>query len=145
MAYNQQHQLKVTKQVCDLIESKKHNIKLIVVNNITKFFKDSKNKNYSANMLKESLGILGKCCARNKIALVCTGYANVTSRGIIPRPIGGTFLKHAVNVIVNFRESSLSYLLKFKATLIKHQYSKTPKSVVINTRKIGRFLLLDRC
>jgi hypothetical protein len=145
MAYNQQHQLEVTKQVCDLLDSKKHDIKLLVVNNITEFFKDSKNKNYSANMLKESLGILGKCCARNKIALVCTGYANVTRRGIIPRPIGGTFLKHAVNVIVNFRESSLSYLLKFKATLIKHQYSKTPKSVVINTRKIGRFLLLDRC
>jgi hypothetical protein len=148
MAYNQQHQLKVTKQVCDLIESKKHDIKLVIANNVTKFFRDSKNKNYSANMLKESLGILGKCCARNKIALVCTGQANLTSRGIIPRPVGGTFLKHAVEVIVHFRESSLSHPLTFKATLIKHQYSKTshdPKSLVINTRKIGRFLLLDRC
>jgi len=144
MAYNQRHQLEVTKQICDLLDSKKHDIKLLVVNNITKFFKDSKNKNYSANALKEVLGILGKSCARNKIALVCTGHANITSRGIIPRPIGGTFLKHAVNVIVNFRESSLCHPLTFKATLIKHQYSKTPKSVNINIRKIGRFLFLDR-
>jgi predicted butyrate kinase (DUF1464 family) len=137
MAYNQQHQLEVTKQVCDLLDSKKFNIKLVVLNNLTKFFKDSKIKNYSANALKEVFGMIGKSCARNKIALVCTGHANVTSRGIIARPIGGTFLKHAVNVIVNFRESSLSHPLTFKATLIKHQYSKTPKSVNINTRKRG--------
>jgi Rad51 len=145
MAYNQHHQLEVTKQVCDLINSKKFDIKLVVVNNITKFFRDSKNKNYSANSLKEVLGLLAKCSARNKIALVCTGHANITSRGIIARPIGGTFLKHAVNVIVHFRESSVYRPLTFKATLIKHQYSRTPKSVNINTRKIGHFLLLERC
>jgi Rad51 protein len=143
MAYNQQHQLDVIKQVCNLIDSKKNEIKLVVINNLTKFFKDSKNKNYSANALKEVVGILAKCCARNKIALVCTGHANVTSRGIIARPIGGTFLKHAVNVIVHFKESSVYRPLTFRATLIKHQYSKTPKSVNINTRKVGRFLLLE--
>ena len=31
--------------------------------------------------------------------MICTGDCNITSRGVIPRPIGGTFLKHAVNVI----------------------------------------------
>ncbi|MFZ0894487.1 MAG: hypothetical protein WAZ77_08300 [Candidatus Nitrosopolaris sp.] len=59
------------------------------------------------------------------------------------RPIGGTFLKHALNVIVNLREYSVSHPLAFKATLIKHKYAKTPKSVVVNTRKTGRMLLLD--
>ena len=144
MAYNQQHYLAAAKQISELIESRKQDIKLLVVNNLTKFFKESKNKNYAANTLKESLGTICRICARNKIALVCTGDANVTSKGIIPRPIGGTFLKHTVNVIVHLRECSLSHALAFKATLIKHQYSKTPKSVIINTRKTGRFLLLDR-
>jgi RecA/RadA recombinase len=144
MAYNQQHQLAVTKQISELIESKKQDIKLLVVNNLTKFFKESKNKNYAANTLKEALGTICRICARNKIALICTGDANVTSKGVIPRPIGGTFLKHAVNVIVNLRECSVSHPLAFKATLIKHQYAKTPKSVIINTRKTGRILFLDR-
>jgi RecA/RadA recombinase len=144
MVYNQQHQLAVAKQISELIESKKHDIKLLVVNNLTKFFKESKNKNYAANMLKEALGTICRICARNRIALICTGDANVTSKGIIPRPIGGTFLKHTVNVIVNLRECSLSHPLAFKATLIKHQYAKTPKSVIVNTRKTGRALLLDR-
>jgi len=142
MAYNQQHQLAVAKQNAELIESNKQDIKLLVINNLTKFFKESKNKNYAANTLKEALGIFCRICARNRIALVCTGDANVTSRGIIPRPIGGTFLKHSVNVIVHLRECSQPSV--FKATLIKHQYAKTPKSVIINTRKTGRMLLLDR-
>lgn len=145
MAYNQQHQLAVAKQISELIESKKQDIKLLVVNNLTKFFKESENKNYSANMIKEVLGTICRICTRNKIALVCTGDANVTSKGIIPRPLGGTFLKHAINVIVNLRECSVSHPLAFKATLIKHQYAKTPKSVIVNARKTGRMLLLDRC
>jgi hypothetical protein len=142
IAYNQQHQLAVAKQISELIESKKKDIKLLIVNNLTKFFKESKNQNYAASTLKEALGIFCRICARNRITLICTGDANLTSRGIIPRPIGGTFLKHAINVIVNFRECSLPSV--FKATLIKHQYSRTPKSVIINTRKTGRMLLLAR-
>jgi hypothetical protein len=125
MAYNQQHQLAVTRQVSELIESKQQDIKLLVVNNLTKFFKESKNKNYAATTLKEVLGTICRICARNKIAFICTGDANVTSEGVIPRPIGGTFLKHSVNVIVHLRECSVSHPLAFKATLIKHQYAKT--------------------
>jgi RecA/RadA recombinase len=125
MTYNQQHQLAVTRQVSELIESKQQDIKLLVVNNLTKFFKESKNKSYAANVLKEFLGILCRLCSQNKIALICTGDTNVTSKGVIPRPIGGTFLKHSVNVIVHLRECSVSHPLAFKATLIKHQYAKT--------------------
>jgi hypothetical protein len=129
MAYSQQHQLTVAKQIPELIESKKQDIKLLVVNNLTNFFKESKNKNHAANALKEASGILCRICARNKIALVCTGDANATSKGIIPRPIGGTFLKHSVNVIVHLGECTLSHPLAFKATLIKHQYAKTPRDL----------------
>src|SRR3989442_781535 len=176
IAYNEQHQLAISKQVSELIESKKEDIRLLVVNNITKFFKESKNKNHpciiflklllkqwqhdscffkffkesknknhAAIVLKEVLGILCKVCSRNKVALVCTGDANLTSRGIIPRPIGGTFLKHTLNVIVHLREASLFHPLAFKVTLIKHQYVKSPRSVLVNTTKMGHMLLFDRC
>jgi hypothetical protein len=144
IAYNQRHQLAAAKQIAELVESKKQDIKLLVVNNMTKFFKDSKSKNYAANILKEALGIFCRSCGRNKISLICTGDANVTNRGFIPRPIGGTFLKHAINVIVNLREYSASDSSRFKATLIKHQYARTPKSAIIHTRKTGRMLILDR-
>ncbi|MFZ0514372.1 MAG: hypothetical protein WAM14_22400 [Candidatus Nitrosopolaris sp.] len=44
MAYNQKHQLAVAKQISEFIESKKQDIKLLVVNNLTKFFKESRQK-----------------------------------------------------------------------------------------------------
>jgi hypothetical protein len=142
-AYNEQHQLLVAKQVADLITSNK-DVKLLVVNRITKFFKESKNKMESGNILKQVIGIISKACAKNKVALVCTGDANTTARGIIPRPIGGIYLKHAANVIVYVKEySKTSTVPSFKATLIKHQYTKTPKSAVLYLRKTGRMMLLD--
>lgn len=142
IAYNQKHQLSVVKQVCTLLESRTQDIRLLVVNNITKFFREAKHKNYAAGILKETLGLLCKVCAKNRIALICTGDANVTSKGVIPRPMGGTYLKHSVNVIVHFG-NSVSYPQAFKATLIKHQYSKTPKSVIVNPRETGYMFLLD--
>jgi hypothetical protein len=87
------------------------------------------------HMCEEVLGVLCKSSAKHKIALVCTSEANVTSKGVIPRPIGGTYLKHAVNVIVNLKEQHYS---SFKATLVKHQYAKTPKSVVVYSKRTGK-------
>jgi hypothetical protein len=114
------------------------------VNNITKFFKESKSKREAANTLKQVIGIICKACTKNRVALVCTGDANTTTRGIIPRPIGGIYLKHAANVIVHFKEfSKTSGIPSFKATLIKHQYTKTLKSAVLYVRKAGGMMLLD--
>ena len=134
-AYNQQHQLAVAEQVADLIESNS-DIKLLMANNITKFFRESKNKMEAANILKQVIGIISKACTKNKAALVCTGDSNTTARGII--------LKHAANVIVHFKEfSKTASIPSFKATLIKHQYTKTPKSAVMYVRKAGGMMLLD--
>jgi hypothetical protein len=142
IAYNQKHQLSVARQVCTFLGPRKQDIRLLVVNNITKFFREAKHEKYAADILKQTLGILCKVCARNRMASICTGDANITSKGVIPRPIGGTYFKHAVNVIVHFGEF-VSYPQAFGATLIKHQYSKTPKSAVINARKTGRTILFD--
>jgi Rad51 protein len=143
-AYNEHHQLVVAEQVAELIKSNK-DIKLLLVHHITKFFKESKNKMETANILKQVIGIISKACAKNKVALVCTGDANMTARGIIPRPIGGIYLKHAANVIVHIRQlyKTSTTFPSFKATLIKHQYTKTPKSMVLYIRKSGGMVLLD--
>ena len=53
----------------------------------------------TANILKQVIGIISEVCTKNKVALVCTGDANTTARGIIPRPLGGIYLKHAANVM----------------------------------------------
>src|SRR2546423_9689566 len=143
-AYNEQQQLSVAEQVADLIESNK-DIKLLVVNRLTRFFKESKKKMETAGILKQVVGIICKACAKNKVALVCTGDSNLTSKGVIPRPIGGIYLKHAANVIVHIKEypNSTAAIPSFKATLVKHQYMKTPKSAVLYLRKCGGMTLLD--
>jgi hypothetical protein len=94
VAYNQRHQLAIAKQVADFITTRNKDIRLRVINNPSKYFKESKYKNYTASVLKEVIGILSKICVQNRVALICTGDANVTSRGLVPRPVGGTYLKH---------------------------------------------------
>jgi Rad51 len=144
-AYNEQQQISAAEQIANLIEFNE-NIKLLVINQLTRFVKDSKSKNKkkeAANVLKKVLGIVCRICAKNKVAIIATGDANPTSKGIIPRPIGGMYLKHAANVIVNIKENSKVYIPSFKATLMKHQYQRTPKAVLLNVKKTGGILFLD--
>jgi DNA repair protein RadA len=144
-AYNENHQLSVAEQVTKLIESNK-DIKLLVIHNLTRFFKNStgNKKMETANLLKQVIGLICKVCGKNKVALVCTADSNTTSRGMIPKPTGGLYLKRAANVIVHIKEqSSNSTIPSFKATLLKHQYTKTPKSATIYTKKTGGMVLLD--
>jgi RecA/RadA recombinase len=145
-AYNEQQQISVAEQVANLIESNE-NIKLLVINQLTRFVKDSKSKNKkkeAANVLKKVLGIVSRVCAKNKVAIIATGDANQTSKGIISRPLGGMYLKHAANVIVNIKENSKLYNIpSFKATLMKHQYQRTPNAVLLSVKKTGCILFLD--
>jgi DNA repair protein RadA len=145
-AYNENHQLSVAEQVMKLIESNK-NIKLLVIHNLTRFCKDSigRKKIENASILKQTIGMVCKVCGRNKVALVFTGDSNTASKGMIPKPIGGLYLKHAINIIVNVKEQPINSMTNpsFKATLLKHQYVKTPKSTILYLRKSGGTVLLD--
>jgi DNA repair protein RadA len=144
-AYNENHQLSVAEQITKLIESNK-DIKLLVVHNVTRFFKDStgRKKMETANFLKQIIGMICKVCGKNKVALVCTADSNTTSKGLIPKPTGGLYLKHAANVIVHIREQSgTSAIPSSRATLLKHQYVKTPKSAILYIKKTGGMMLLD--
>ncbi len=73
-----EHQLTVAEQFADLIESN-NDIKLLVVNSITRFFMESKNRMETANILKNVIGIICGTFTKNKVALVCTGHANTTA------------------------------------------------------------------
>ena len=145
-AYNENHQLSVAEQAAKLIESNK-DIKLLIIHNLTRFFKDStgRKKIENASILKQMVGVVCKACGKNKVALVFTGDSNTASKGMIPKPIGGLYLKHAVNVIVNVKEQPSNSMTNpsFKATLLKHQYIKTPKSTILYIKKAGGTVHLD--
>ena len=136
-AYNSQHQVQIANEIASLLDNN-HDIKLVVINNLTKFFKDSNGQNRSeiAISVKEVISVINRACAKNKVAIIATGDSNLSSKGIIPRPFGGSYLKHIANVIVYVKDiSNSAFLPTFKATLVKHQYLKTPKSVVVHGRK----------
>jgi RecA/RadA recombinase len=149
-AYNQEHQVQIADEIADKIESNP-DIKLLAIRDLTKFLSRDKdanwNTNYDANTLKKTLGILYRACIKNKVTIVATGNCNVTGYGSIPKPIGGTYLKHIANVIVHVKPifwstssggDVTSPYIAFKATMLKHQYQKTPKSVIFYVRKIGK-------
>jgi hypothetical protein len=144
-AYNSRHQEQIAKQVSQLVASNE-NVKLVVINNITKFFKDSSGQKRSeiANSLKSVISTISRACAKNKVTIIATGDSNLSSKGVIPRPIGGSYLKHIANVIVYVKDiSDNNFLPRFKATLTKHQYLKTPKSVIVHCRRARRMILLN--
>lgn len=142
-AYNPLHQVHIAKEVSNLIKENQ-DIKLVLINNFTKFFNDSKGRRRPevANSIKEVISIIGKACVKNKVAVVATGDASASSKGIIPRPIGGSYLKHISNVIVYVKNiPDNMFAPKFIATLVKHQYIKTPKHVMVHGRR-GRKMML---
>jgi RecA/RadA recombinase len=147
-AYNLEHQVKIAEEIADEIESNP-DIKLLAIRDLTKFIaiRDTNwNVNDDTNTLKKSLGIIYRACTKNKVAIVATGDGNISNNGVIPKPIGGTYLKHIANVIVHVKPivwstthgDVTSPYIAFRASMIKHPYQKTPKSVNFYARKIGK-------
>jgi hypothetical protein len=156
-AYNLEHQITISQEIAEKIDSNP-DIRLIAIRDLTKFIVMDNKVNYDSShraddsgTLKKVLSILYQTCVKNKVTMVATGYCNASSSGIVPRPIGGTYLKHIVNVIVNLKPnlnngyyytassntgggSSASY----KATMTKHPYQLTPKFTNIYAKRIGK-------
>ena len=147
-AYYLEHQVSIAEEIADKIKSDS-DIKLLAIRNLTRYLskdKDSWNTNDDVNTLKKTLGIVYRACTKNKVAIVATGDCNISNSGIIPKPIGGTYLKHLANVIVHVKPIVWSTThgdvtsphTLFKAIMIKHPNQKTPKSVNFYARKIGK-------
>ena len=148
-AYNLEHQVSVAEEIADKIESNP-DIKLLAIRDLTRFLSRDKDANWNtnddANTLKKTLGTVYRACTKNRVAIVATGDCKLSNYGVIPKPIGGTYLKHITNVIVylepfiwssTYGNITNAHTL-FKAAMIKHPYQKTPKSVKFYARKIGK-------
>jgi RecA/RadA recombinase len=148
-AYNLEHKVTIAEEIADKIESDP-DIKLLAIRDLTRFLGTDANWNTidDANTLKKTLGTIYRACTKNKVAIVATGDCNTSNNGFIPKPIGGTYLKHIANVIVHIkptvwstsRGDVTSPYISFRASMIKHPYQKAPKSVNFYARKIGRRL-----
>jgi hypothetical protein len=149
-AYNLEHQVTIAREIADKIESNS-DIKLLAIRNLTTFFLNNEraDKSQDSSTLKKALSVLYQVCVKHKVTMVATGHCNTSSNGIISRPIGGTYLKHIVNVIVNLKpnpgsnyytasNSNSSPSTSYKATMIKHPYQLTPKSTNFYAKKIGK-------
>ena len=148
-AYNLEHQVTIAEEIADEIESNP-DIKLLAIRDLTRFLSRDKDANWNpnddANSLKKTLGIVYRACTKNKVAIAATGDCNISNNGIIPKPIGGTYLKHMANIIVHVKPivwstthgDVTSPYIAFRASMIKHPYQKTPKSVNFYARKIGK-------
>ena len=147
-AYSLEHQVTIAKEIADEIESNS-DIKLLAIRDLTKFLAKDRDPSDDTNTLKKTLGTVYRACTKNKVAIVATGDCNVTNNGFIPKPAGGTYLKHIANVIVHIKPSYWSTttynnndtsnpFISFKASMIKHPYQRTPKSVSFYARRIGK-------
>jgi RecA/RadA recombinase len=149
-AYNLEHQATIAEEISNKIESNP-DIRLLAIRDLTKFLAIDRGTNWNAsddaNTLKKALGTLYRVCTKNKVAIVATGGCNIASNGIIPKPVGGTYLKHMTNVIIhikpNFWATSNNYNggspnVSFKASMIKHPHQRTPKFVNFYARRTGK-------
>jgi hypothetical protein len=147
-AYNLEHQVEMAEEISDKIESNP-DIKLLAIRDLTRFLAKDRDPSDDTNTLKKTLGTVYRACTKNKVAIVATGDCNVTNNGFIPKPAGGTYLKHIANVIVHVKPNfwatttynnnvPSSPFASFKASMIKHPYQKTPKSVNFYMRRIGK-------
>jgi len=105
-------------------------IKLVVVHNIAKLFTSEEgtpNRDSGERIarLQRVIGNLWQVCAQKKVALVASCRPKEASRGSIPKPEGGNYLRHRANVIVYLRERGSSF---FTAYLRKHP-NRAPRKV----------------
>jgi hypothetical protein len=148
-AYNLEHQVTIAEEIANKIESNP-DIKLLAIRDLTKFLSRNIDPNWKTNddtnILKKTLGILYRVCTKNKVTIIATGDCKISNNGVIPKPNGGTYLKHIANAIVHIKPSVWSTThgdvtspyISFRASMIKHSYQKTPKSVNFYARKIGK-------
>jgi len=122
-AFSEEQQEQIVSEVQKLLEED-DKIKLVVVHNIAKLFASDqgrRNKNFGERIprLQKVVLKLWQACAQNNIAFVASCRSNKTSRGRIPQPEGGKYLRHEANVIVYLRKRDKKSPF-VKAYLLKH-------------------------
>ena len=124
-AFSEEQQERVVTDVRKLLE-RDDEIKLVVVHNIAKLFTSPSKENFGERIsrLQKIVLKLWQACAQNNIAFVASCRPNKTSRGRMPQPEGGKYLRHEANVIVYLRKRGESFV---SAYLLKHPNRETRK------------------
>jgi hypothetical protein len=137
-AYNEGRQKVIAGKVAELI-ARNHRVRLLVVHNLTRFIVDSKRPQESRDILKSVVGELWRAASSSsgRVALVATAESGRTSRGFIPKPIGGTFLRQVASVVLYFGKYRDGGIRSYKATLVKHPEKRTPQSIVLYVAPVG--------
>lgn len=126
-AFNEAQQTTATKEAAEKIEGNR-DIRLLAVQNITRFIETSRKPLDARRTLKKVVGMLRRVASEKDIALVVTCTTSKSSRGRVPKPEGGIFLRHEANVVVYLDRTRRGSLHRVRATLVKHPYKRTPDS-----------------
>ena len=135
-AFNENQQISATKELVRIIEDD-DDIRLLVVQNLTRFIETSRKPSEARRTLRQVIGMLRRIASKKGISLVVTCAASKNRRSRIPKPKGGVFLRHEANFVVFLDSMKKESPSSIRATLVKHPYKAAPKSIVLRVRSGG--------
>ena len=138
--FNEAQQDQAREEILNLLE-RDTNIRLIISHNLTRFVATSQNPLEARQILKQTIGALKQAASKNAIAVVGSCSASPASRGIIPKPEGGPFLRQEANVVVFLKRVGRGPGHPVRVVLVKHPYKRTLQSVTLQTTSGGVNLL----
>ncbi len=128
-AFNEKQQVSAMNEVVNRVQQDPA-IQLVIVHNVTRFTETSTNPKAAKQTLKQIVGRLKRATVTHDVALVMSCAASNPGRGRIPKPIGGTYLRHEAHVIVLL--DHIRAMTPFaKITLVKHPSNETPQSLSV--------------
>ena len=127
-AFNEAQQLAATREVSQVLD-RNQDIHLLMVHNLTRFVETSRKPEDARLILKQVIGLLKQSAVRNDLAFVASCSSSRSSKGRIPKPEGGTFLRHEANIVVYLKRIDIDAIHAVRAILVKHPYKACPQSV----------------
>jgi len=126
-AFNEVQQISAMKEVMNLVQ-RDSTIQLVIIHNITRFIETSTKPKAAQQTLEQIVGLLKRAAAARDVAVVVSCAASEAGKGQIPKPIGGTYLRHEAHVVIllDHMRATASFM---KVTLVKHPYNETPQSL----------------
>jgi hypothetical protein len=126
-AFNEMQQISAMNEVVDLVQ-RDPTIQLVIIHNITRFIETSTKPRAAQQTLEQIVGLLKRTAAAHDVALVVSCAAANSWKGRIPKPIGGTYLRHEAHVVI-LLDRVCATTPSIKITLVKHPYNATPQSL----------------
>jgi hypothetical protein len=139
-AFNERQQITATKEAAELVK-KDEDVKLVAIHNLTRFIETSRTPSKARQIVKQIVGTWKSVTSERGAALVVTCSASRTGRGRMSTPVGGTYVRHAANVVVLLKSVTREGSSSVNATLVKHPRKKTPQSIVLYIPKGGVTLM----